>query len=64
MKTGEIKTVSKKGLTFDLQATDEEFVAFNEETNQYTLRQVGVVISDLPANEFNIKKGSKMLIAE
>lgn len=64
MKPGDIKKVSKKGLNFFLQATDEEFLTFDEKTKQFRLRQVGIVITDLPENEFGIKKGSKMLISK
>lgn len=64
MKVGEIKKVIKKGLTFDLQATDEEFLQFDEKTADYRIRQVGIVITDLSENEFNIKRGSKMLMSK
>ena len=64
METGTVKTVEKKGLKFDLQATDEQFLEFNKETMEYTKRQIGIVITDLPINKFGIKRGSKMLISE
>lgn len=61
MEPGTIKTVEKKGLKFDLMALDEEFL--QEDEGRYRIRQVGIVVTDLPSNEYGIKKGSKMLIA-
>lgn len=63
MKVGEIKKVNRKGLEFELQATDEKFLVMEgDETG--VLRQIGIVVTDLPKNEFGIKKGSKMLISK
>lgn len=61
MKPGTIKKVEKNGLKFELEATEEEFLQLDE---NYRIRQIGIVVTDLPDNKYGIKKGSRMLISE
>ena len=64
MKIGDIKTVNKKELSFDVQKIDENFLQFDEKFNDYILRQVGLVISEVPENKYRIRKGSKILLSD
>lgn len=64
MKEGDIKTVDNRGLKFDLQATDEEYLMFDEETKKLRIRRLGIVVTDVPENKYGIKRGSKMLMSD
>jgi hypothetical protein len=63
METGTKKTVESKGLKFDLEALDEHTLIYNEKEKKYEKRQLGIVITDVPDNDFGIKPGIKMLLA-
>jgi len=64
IEVGFIKKVNNKGLEFDLQAIDEEFLVLPEDGSKARIRRLGIVISEVPENHYGIKKGTKMLMAE
>lgn len=64
IEVGFIKKVKNKGLEFDLQAIDEEFLVMPEDGGKAELKRLGIVLTDLPENQFGIKKGTKMIMSE
>ena len=64
IEVGLIKKVKNKGLEFDLQAIDEEFLVMPEDGGKAKIRRLGIVITEVPENQYGIKKGTKMLMAE
>ena len=56
MEIGEIKEINKKGLSFKVERIDESILV--PETGE--LKNIGVVISDVPSNKFGITKGTKI----
>ncbi len=63
MEIGEIQTVEKKGLKFDIKALDDYALIYDDSTKQHVKRQLGEVITDVPDNEYGVKKGTQMLIS-
>ena len=63
MEIGEIKTIENKGLKFDIKALDDYALIYDDNTKQHIKRQLGEVITDVPDNEFGVKKGLQMLIS-
>lgn len=64
IKPGTIKKVKKKGLEFELQAIDEEFLVIPEDGKKAELKRIGIVLTDLNPNPFGIKKGTKMIMSD
>ena len=63
MEIGEVKTIESKGLKFDIKALDEYALIYDDNTKQHVKKQLGEVITDVPDNEFGVKKGIQMLIS-
>lgn len=64
IEVGFIKKVNNKGLEFDLQAIDEEFLVMPKDGTEAKIRRLGIVITEVPENQYGIKKGSKMLMSD
>ncbi|MAX81732.1 MAG: hypothetical protein CL843_16340 [Crocinitomicaceae bacterium] len=60
VEVGYVKKVDNKGLQFDLEAIDDKFLQI--EDGKATIRRIGIVITDVPPNEYGISKGTKMLM--
>ena len=64
MTPGETVIIKNKGLSFCLKVLDEHALIFDKTTGGAVIRQLAVVTSDVPENEYGIKKGIKMLVSD